>query len=509
MVQKIVAMGSTLRCWALRRELLVFLPAVLLVGATLWGEPFLVTSAIAFPVAYALAGLKSPGPDGDKDGLTGLSLRPAVTELLDRTFSGSRSARRTTIAFAIAVDEFETLEERFGLAASEEVLRKVGERIAIALRGTDIVARIDKATFAAAFGPVQRADIEAGLQVAARIQDAVRQPILIGTTHIHATCSVGFCLAARTPVPSGAAALAAATEALHEAQASGPGAVRSFVTGRKIPGVPSNAESLLDALSALEAGQIRPWFQPQICTDTGKVSGFEALARWEHPERGVLGPADFLPALSEAGQLEQLGEVVLFHALTALKKWDRAGVSIPSVGVNFSPEELSNPRLPERIAWELDRFELAPDRLTIEILENVVAKTNDDCVVRTISRLAEMGCRIDLDDFGTGNASLTALRRFKVGRIKIDRSFVTNIDDDPNQKRMVAAILSMAERLDLETLAEGVERVGEHAILSQLGCGHVQGFGIARPMPFEDTIDWIRHRHEVALDLPALKRQVM
>jgi EAL domain-containing protein (putative c-di-GMP-specific phosphodiesterase class I) len=116
-------------------------------------------------------------------------------------------------------------------------------------------------------------------------------------------------------------------------------------------------------------------------------------------------------------------------------------------------------------------------------------------VTRNIAGLVELGCRIDLDDFGTGQASIAAIRRFSVSRIKIDRSFVSKADSDPEQQKLIGAILSMAEQLDLETLAEGVETVGEHALLAQLGCHHVQGFGIARPMPFEQTIDWVRaHR---------------
>ena len=150
-------------------------------------------------------------------------------------------------------------------------------------------------------------------------------------------------------------------------------------------------------------------------------------------------------------------------------------------------------------AWakvmELDRFDLEPRRLSIEILENVVAETDNDVVVANIAALAKLGCGIDLDDFGTGHASITSIRRFTVRRIKIDRSFVTKLDEDREQQKMVAAILSMAERLGLETLAEGVETPGEHALLAQLGCGDVQGFGIARPMPIDDTMEWIaRHR---------------
>ena len=236
-------------------------------------------------------------------------------------------------------------------------------------------------------------------------------------------------------------------------------------------------------------------FQPQLSTDTGIVSGFEALARWKHPERGLLAPAEFLSAIMSTGLSTRLGEVMLYQTLNALRAWDRAGYHVPSVAVNFCKEELRNPKLVEKLRWELDRFDLAPSRLTIEILETVIAETDNDMVVRNIAALAEIGCGIDLDDFGTGHASITSIRRFAVNRIKIDRSFITRVDADPAQQRMVTAILSMAERLGLQTLAEGVETVAEHAMLAQLGCSHVQGYVIARPMPFQDTIGWLeQHR---------------
>ena len=158
-------------------------------------------------------------------------------------------------------------------------------------------------------------------------------------------------------------------------------------------------------------------------------------------------------------------------------------MQVPTVSVNFSAAELRNPKLAEKLKWELDRFGLAPDRLTVEILETVVAETDNDVIVRNVAALAALGCGIDLDDFGTGHASITNIRRFALRRLKIDRSFVTRVDEDREQQKLVSAILSMAERLGLDTLAEGVETPGEHAMLSQLGCGHVQGFGIGRPMP--------------------------
>jgi EAL domain-containing protein (putative c-di-GMP-specific phosphodiesterase class I) len=211
-----------------------------------------------------------------------------------------------------------------------------------------------------------------------------------------------------------------------------------------------------------------------------------------------------LPAIEDAGLSERLGEVMLYHALAALVRWDKAGFHIPNVAVNFSSAELRNPRLAEKLKWELDRFDLTPDRLCVEILETVIAETDNDVIVRNISALANLGCQIDLDDFGTGHASITNIRRFAVNRIKIDRSFVTHVDEDREQQKIVSGILSLAEQMGLETLAEGVETKGEHAMLAQLGCGHVQGFLFARPMPFDDTQAWIIAQNVARSSLPKI-----
>ena len=211
--------------------------------------------------------------------------------------------------------------------------------------------------------------------------------------------------------------------------------------------------------------------------------------------------------MAAAGLFERLGEVMLFKSLSALRDWDRAGLDVPNISVNLSGDELRNPKLYDKIRWELDRFDLAPERLTLEILENVVADAADDIATRNIAALSALGCQIDLDDFGTGHASITNIRRFDVHRIKIDRSFITHVDTDRDQQNMVAAILTMAERLNVETVGEGVETPGEHAMLAQLGCDHVQGYSIGKPMPFEATASWIEAHQQNLPQAPSLKKR--
>jgi len=333
--------------------------------------------------------------------------------------------------------------------------------------------------------------LETGLQLSSRIQKAIEQPYVVDGIAVYCSASVGFALQSRLPTETAECFLDCAEIALKDARRNGPSGLRAY-SDRIAAGILAEQTLSLEVVKAFEQGEISAWFQPQVSTDTGLVSGFEALARWRHPEKGMVPPSEFLPAMQETGMLEALSQTMLSNALSAIKNWDQAGIHVPSVGVNFSSNELRNPKLVERISWELDRHDLDPSRLSIEILETVVAGENDDVIVANITKLNALGCGIDLDDFGTGHASIAAIKRFAINRLKIDRSFVSRVDEDANQQSMLTAILSMAEQLNLETLAEGVETLGEHAMLCQLGCQHVQGFVLARPMPFEETVEWMR-----------------
>ncbi len=484
-----VQRAMRLLAWVRRPEFLVFLPAITLAGFWMGGEKVLLMLALGLPLLFAVTA--SPGPS-----LVAEDTGPTIARVIgtmDAILPGLAGSGCGTACLVIRFDDPGDLLDRHGRAALAEMLARSGQRIRGALRTDDLVAPMQGGGFAVVLAPVRRLDLETLVQMCARLQEAITEPISLGATQVYVTASVGFCIAGRSAELTGASLLEAAQVAADEAARHGPGAIRAWSTG--MPRRQAARDTIRDQIeAALENGQIHAHFQPQIATETGEISGMEALARWHHPDRGCLPPSEFLPAVEDGDMTGRLGEVMLFHALTALSGWDRGGLRVPTVAVNFAASELRNPRLPERLKWELDRFDLTPDRLTVEILETVVAGSGDDMVVSNIAALAAMGCGIDLDDFGTGHASITATRRFAVRRLKIDRSFVTRVDQDREQQKMISAIVSLAERLGLETLAEGMETAAEYAMLSQLGCGHVQGYGLARPMPLEEATEWItRH----------------
>jgi hypothetical protein len=205
----------------------------------------------------------------------------------------------------------------------------------------------DAANRSVALGPVRQLDLETLVQMAARLQKAVSPPLVLDATQFYVTCSVGFCLPGRTPEPTGRALYEGAVVAADAAWQSGPGAIRSY--SAEMGKVAADRDAERDMLeTALDEGQIRAHFQPQVSTDTGEVTGFEALARWHHPERGLVAPGNFMPSLERAGLLEKLGVVLLHDALQAITRWDKSGLTVPRVSVNFSAEELRSPLLPPR-----------------------------------------------------------------------------------------------------------------------------------------------------------------
>jgi len=506
MFQRLIAMVSAisthLRTILSGPAAFALLPGIVLGGFWLGGEQMLIMLALGFPICLLFAGAPRPALRGED------TVEDAFEHSMDAAVRRAVQTSRRTGCILLEMDEYSDLRERYGNAATDAVAAQMTDRVSSVLRSRDTVRRIEENLLAVCIAPVRQLDLGVLLQMAARLQAVMEEPVVIDGTAAFITASVGLTIDASAPEMTGAGLTAGATTALAEARRHGPSSIRAYTRDMQPPLISCSPDLMEEAVAALENGQIQPWFQPQISTDTGMVSGFEALARWSHPVRGVISPAEFLPILEQAGAMERLGEVMLYNALSALKVWDAAGFDVPHIGVNFSPQELRNPALVKKIEWELDRFDLAAGRLSVEILETVVALSPDDTVVRNIAGLSKLGCQIDLDDFGTGHASISSIRRFDVQRLKIDRSFVMKVDRDPEQQRMVAAILTMAEQLGLATLAEGVETAGEHSMLAQLGCGHVQGYGLGRPIPLDQTCDWmLDHLARVAIP-PTIGRQI-
>lgn len=492
---RLESLALSIRNGLSRVEVLAIFPALALLAFWMGAPEVIFATSFLLPGLLVLQAMrpnaKGLGDGGPADGKTGLPMRESFLAALDATLLKANAQGQTTACLVVEIDEFPDLAARWGAEASDRILRRSADRVLTSVRRGDVVACIGEGRFAITLHPVASVNLDVVIALVGRLQKALSEPIAVAGAAAHPTVSVGFATPAQTDFAGPTCLLDAALTALIEARRHGPGGVRGF--SDRIKTRSQLRHDLTEEVEeALKSGAIRPWFQPQISADTGAVTGFEALARWHHPDAGLLTPVDFLPAVADAGCMGQLGKAILAQSLRALQAWDAAGSSVPTVAVNFSAEELRDPSLADRLKWEVDRYDLRPSRLAVEILETVAAQSEDDVILRNIEQIGAHGFNLDLDDFGTGQSSIANIRRFHVNRIKIDRSFVTRLDQDSTQRAVVAGILALAERLNVATVAEGVETPGEKSVVSQLGCDHLQGYIIARPMPFEETVPWIR-----------------
>lgn len=412
------------------------------------------------------------------------------------------------IALVVQVDNIAVLARCVGLGDAAGIMASFAARIAGEL-GRAAAAPIQT-------GP--RGQIHVMLRVAGRAA-AMRLAL-----RVQALCQAGLDLPGHAPTPTISAVLVRPgdddhTDAHLYAEAQRHLAARTRMAGQAaqvaliaagpmpqpLPAPPTPMR-VREEPPSVDLSRIVAVFQPQLCCDSGRVTGFEALARLDHPARGLLPPADFLPLLSVSEQ-RQVTMMMLRHAAAALHHWDGAGHLIDTVSINVPSTDLVAPDFADLVLWELDRQDIAPARLVIEVMEDLSPLDMPERVRANLVRLTDLGCRIDLDDFGTGYASLDALRRLRVSRVKIDRSFVSGCDRDPGQQRMMLAVLAMAERLGLQALAEGVETTGEHAFVQQIGFSHAQGYAIARPMPLAATDAFLIAQHQRTACLPLISRR--
>ncbi len=425
------------------------------------------------------------------DPLTGLPNATYLHAYLTQIAAGARRAQTQTAVLRVDLDKFGLLRETLGQRTTDEIIRITARRVQYALRAGDFAAYLGHDDFVVVAGELE--DANAAATIAARIQAALGKPFSIRGGARRLGSSIGVTLLSDDEADTDRV-IANAEIALAEAQGAGPGNIRYFRESLRVE-VERRQTLYTELLSGLGRGELVPFFQPQVDLRTGGFAGFEALVRWEHPRHGLLTPAAFLEYAEQADLTERIGEVVLSATLEAIRGWDDAGLVVPRVGVNFALAQLRDPRLIEKIKWEVERFDLDPSRLAIEVLETVLIKSDADLVVRNLRGLASAGFHIELDDFGTGHASIANLRRFMVNRIKIDRGFIHGIETSEEQQQLTASMIAMAHALGISTLAEGVETEDAEAMLRRLGCDLFQGFLLAKPMSRADTFPWLRAFH--------------
>jgi diguanylate cyclase (GGDEF)-like protein len=418
------------------------------------------------------------------DALTGLPNRRVFSAELQTLLNRGRNSSLLYSVLLIGLDQFKQVNDLRGHPAGDMVLREVARRIkdTVGHRGT--AARLGGDEFAVIVDcdVDERKKPDGVLDLAGRVLDSIRRPIQIGDTEIKIGASIGIAL--QRPDSSDAGSLLRSADiAMYRAKRDIKGSIRFFEQSMD-EDLLAQASLEADLKSALTTWKIQPHYQPLVELRTNRLCGFEALARWEHPERGFVPPDLFVPLVEQLGLMTELTSLILRQTCRDAKEWP------PDIraAVNISPSELKDPLLPDRLLTILAEEGFDPARLDVEITESALI-----CDIQTaksvLTRLRSAGIQISLDDFGTGYSSLYHLRELKFDKVKIDRSFIHSMPDNPESEKIVDAILGLAKNLNLSAVAEGIENSATLLRLAAKGCEFGQGYYFGKAMTAKNATD--------------------
>jgi diguanylate cyclase (GGDEF)-like protein len=413
------------------------------------------------------------------DSLTGLPNRAMFTELLKAEIESSK--RRDDHKFAVLfldLDRFKNINDSLGHTHGDLLLVAFAGRLERTLRPVDTLARFGGDEFAILFSGMT--DATDAVRVAQRIQDELTQPFVLDKNSAFATASIGIALSS-TGYDRPEDILRDADTAMYRAKENGKARYEVFDHAMHARAV-SRLQLESDLRQAIEQDEFCVYYQPIVSLQTGRLAGFEALVRWNHPRRGLVMPADFIPVAEETGLIVPIGQWVLAEACRRVREWQIASPVHRSLGmsVNLSARQVAQPDLLEWIKDALESSKLSPHCLKLEITESVVME-NAEAAALMFKQLRALGVQLSIDDFGTGYSSLSYLHRFPLNYLKIDRSFVMRLTTE-NDNAIVRTISTLARNLGMEVIAEGIETEEQYQQLKMLGCEFGQGYLFSRPV---------------------------
>lgn len=415
------------------------------------------------------------------DELTGLYNRRGFLARLQKLLS---QAKGDTAIISLDLDEFKTVNDTLGHPVGDQLLKVFAKRLRAAVRPGDLVARVGGDEFVVVMAGISRSGLEAA---ARRLFEKLGQRYVIGEQEVVTAVSGGVALC--RGAGEAEYAVSRADVALYHAKHISPGRYQVIDTKMHNTFV-DRAEIAGQLAHAAERGELRLYFQPVVAAGTGWMSGVEALVRWARPRHRLVYPDQFIMLAEQTGSITGIGRWVLQQACRALCEWEKTAPAAQALlmSVNLSVVQLRDSQLPEEVQQILDQFGLEPERLCLEVTESALS-ADPDAEASVLNRLRDLGVHLAMDDFGTGNSSLTALRRFPFDMLKIDRSFVSGIGAGEEDSAIVAATISLGQALGLKTIAEGVETEAQAAFLVRNGCDELQGYLFGRPVPFADLSD--------------------
>lgn len=420
------------------------------------------------------------------DALTGLPNRRLLTDRLQQAMLKAKRDNDLLALCYLDLDNFKPINDKLGHTIGDRVLKEVSKRLISALRESDTVSRIGGDEFILLL-PNLKLQEELHILLS-RLMTELKVNLSIDEYQVQVTASIGIVLFPQDDVDADTL-LRHADQAMYIAKESGRNQYHIY-DAKLAKEVEIRKRFISDIKSGLANKEFVLFYQPKVNLVTRKVIGFEALVRWQHPNRGLLSPGDFLPALMGTDMELLFGKYVMQNAIEQLNDWQTQGHKL-QVSVNVSANELRQINLIDMIKMQLQRFPgLEAHQLEIEVLETAAVEDMMQ-VISTLNQCREAGIQVSLDDFGTGYSSLTIFRQLPVDTLKIDQSFVQDLLIDKNDQSIVESVISMAKAFERGVIAEGVETMAHASRLIELGCEFGQGYGIARPMPASDVLDWL------------------
>jgi diguanylate cyclase (GGDEF)-like protein len=411
-----------------------------------------------------------------KDPLTGLPNRAMFVNELGELLTQRRNKGDWLALLFLDLDRFKRVNETMGHEMGDRLLKAGAERLVYCVRAGDLVARLGSDEFTIVLNGLN--SIQPIAAISEKICKVLSAPFSILDKEIYISASIGISIYPQDGEDIGSLMKHADT-AMFRAKAKG-GRFQFYETGMEAE-VTKKLELEADLRHALEGNELFLHYQPQMDLGTRAIVGMEALARWQHPERGLISPADFIPLAEETGLIIPLGEMVLRRACEETQSWLKQGLPPLRVAVNLSGRQLEDQYLVQKVTAALMDTGLNPNCLEFEITESTVME-NPEEVIHVLAQLKKMGLTLAIDDFGTGYSSLSYLRRFPIDLLKIDASFVRDIASDPDDRALISGIIALAKSIRLKVVAEGVETSAQEAFLIEQGCDAIQGYLIGAPM---------------------------